>query len=263
MVMRILISCFFVFSFFIAEAQYTFFPNSGTITYESKFHIQNYLKRNVLNKSNLNVWDNVSVDYITKNGPSEIITKHTLRFFGDETVFETVKEDYPRNYSNAMSYLPMFAESKTYVNYGKNEFMKLLPFGDDELLMKDTIPYVKWKYTDEYRNIAGYDCRRANGVMQDSIYVVAFFTNQLALPAGPELIQGLPGVILGISIPELNINMFATQVQLTNEPVSAQLTKKKKVVAEDPAVIFKKLRTSVYDWYSEKDFQKVKSKILF
>ncbi len=256
MVRRLLMSLVFIGSFFIVKAQYTFFPTSGTITYERKFHLQNYLKRNFLNKTNLEVWDNLSLDYLIKNGPTEIVTKHILRFFGNETVFETVKESYPSNYSNAMYYLPVFVESKTYVNYDQNEFLKLLPFGDDELLLKDTIPKVKWKYTDEYRSIAGYDCRRANGVIQDSIYVVAFFTNQLAIPAGPELIQGLPGAILGVSIPELNINMFATQVQLTNDPISSQLTKRKKVVPENREAVVKKLKTSVWDWASDKEFKK-------
>lgn len=236
--------------------QYAYFANSGTITYESRFHLQNYMKRNYLNKSTLEVWDKFSVDNVVKNGPQEIITKHTLKFNGDETLFETVKEEYPTNYRNGMNYLPTFRESKTFVNHKSGTYLRLLPFGDDELLLKDTIPAVKWKYTDEYRNIAGYDCRRANGIIQDSIYVVAFFTNQLAIPAGPELIQGLPGTILGVSIPYLNINMFATSVQLNNDVISATLTKKKKVFPEDKELVIKKLRSSVYDWLNEADFQK-------
>ncbi|KKX50691.1 hypothetical protein L950_0209185 [Sphingobacterium sp. IITKGP-BTPF85] len=33
-----------------ASAQYAFFPSSGTVTFERKFHLHNYLKRNFLNK---------------------------------------------------------------------------------------------------------------------------------------------------------------------------------------------------------------------
>ena len=245
------------------NAQHTFFPNSGTITYERKFHLQNYLKRNFKKDSKFDVWDNMSVEYLTKSGPTEIVTKHTLKFFGEETLFETVKEEYPVNYRNAMSFIPIMPETKTYTNLAKSSMTKLLTFGDDELLWSDSIPKVKWKYTDEYRTIAGYDCRRANGVIQDSIYVVAFFTNQIAIPAGPELIQGLPGTILGVSIPELNINMFATAVQLTNDPVSATLTKKKKVVPQNKEEIRKLLRSTAYDWYDDKQFDKQMSKVFF
>lgn len=244
-------------------AQHHFFPNSGTITYERKFHLQNYLKRNYMNKKNLDIWDNMSVEYLAKNGPTEIVTKHTLKFFDSETLFETVKEEYPVNYRGAFEYLPVLHESKTYTNFAKSSFTKLLTYGDDELLLSDSIPAVKWKYTDEYRTIAGYECRRANGVIQDSIYVVAFFTNQLAIPAGPELIQGLPGVIMGISIPEFNINMFATAVQLTNDPVSATLTKKKKIVPQNKIEIEKLLKSTIGRWYDDKNFKKQLSKVYF
>lgn len=247
----------------MALAQYAYFPTSGTITFERKFHLQNYLKRTFGNKVDLDIWDKSTLESLSKNGPQELVTHHTLKFNGMETLFETVKEDYPPNYRNAMWYIPLINETKTYVNYDKGVFQKLLPFGDDELILADTIPYVKWKYTDEYRNIAGYDCRRANGLIQDSIYVVAFFTNQLEAPAGPELIQGLPGTILGVSIPSLNMNMFATKIELNNDVVSATLTKKKKVVPESKEVVIKKLKTSVYDWMDEKRMQKELSKVFF
>ena len=204
----------------------------------------------------MDVWDKFSVENVVKNGPQEILTKYTLKFSGQETLFETIKEEYPDNYRSGIAYLPTFKDSKTYTDFRIGQYQRLLPFGDDELIVKDTVPIVKWKYTDEYRNIAGYDCRRANGIIQDSIYVVAFFSNQLAIPAGPELIQGLPGVILGVSIPYLNINMFATSVQLNNDVVSSTLTKKKKVVPEEKVVVVKKLRSSVYDWLNDNEFQK-------
>ena len=246
-----------------AFAQYAYFPTSGTITFERKFHLQNFLKRTMGSKVDLDVWDRTSLEYLTKNGPQEIITHHTLQFNDMVTLFETVKEDYPSNYRSAMWYIPIKSDTKTYVNYKKGTFQKLLPFGDDELLLEDSIPRVKWKYTDEYRNIAGYDCRRANGLIQDSIYVVAFFTNQLEVPGGPELIQGLPGTILGVSIPSKNINMFASKVELNNDIISSTLTKKKKVLPESLESIMDKLKTSVYDNLNENQLKERESEIIF
>lgn len=245
------------------SAQYAFFPSSGTVTYERKFHLQNYLKRNFLNKPDLDGWDKISVEQAVKAGPVEMVTHHSLKFFDDETLFETIQEDYPANYRNVSWYSPFINDSKTFINVKDNSFLKLLPFGDEELLMKDSLPHVKWKYTDEYRNIAGYDCRRANGIIQDSIYVVAFFAGQIPVPTGPELIHGLPGLILGVSIPSMNVNIFATNVELSNTPVSSVLTKKKKVVAEPKESVIAKLKTSVYDWLSEKEFNKKLNAILF
>ncbi|MBL1411253.1 GLPGLI family protein [Sphingobacterium faecale] len=263
MIKTVLLLTFLNFVLIETHAQYAFFPNSGTITYERRFHVQNYLKRNYLNKADLETWDKMFVDEVVKNGPVELGTKHSLKFYDGETLFEIIKEDYPSNYRSALNYLPVFNDSKTYKNQKTNMFSRLIHFGGDEILLKDTIPNVKWKYTDEYRNIAGYDCRRANGLIQDSIYVVAFFTNQIAMPIGPELIQGLPGTILGLSVPSWNINMFATQVELNNQPVSSQLTKGKKVQPKSKVEIKELLRVSVYDWMDEKAFQKQWSKFLF
>lgn len=245
------------------NAQYAFFPNSGTVTYERKFHVQNYLKRNYLNKPNLDTWNQMYVDEVIKNGPVEMLTRHSLRFFDGESLFETIKEDYPSNYRIAIDYLPLLNDSKTYKNQKTNKFLKLIQIGGDEVLMEDTVPYVKWKYTDEYRNIAGYECRRANGLIQDSIYVVAFFSNQIAMSSGPELVQGLPGMILGLSIPSLNVNMFAVKVELNNETVSSQLTKSKKVHPQTKKEVKEILRRNVFDWMDDKDFEKYWSKILF
>lgn len=246
-----------------AQAQHAYFPSSGIVTYERKFHVQNFLKRNYLNKPDLDTWDKLTVDNAVKNGPTEVVTHHMLKFYDHETLFETIQEDYLPSYRSVTRYQPILADSKTYINFQQQEFLKLLPFGDDQLLLKDSLPAVKWKYTDEYRNIAGYDCRRVNGIVQDSVYVVAFFAGQIPVPGGPELIHGLPGLIMGVSIPSMNVNMFATKVEITNAPVSNVLTKKKRVVAESRAEILKKLRDTVYDYLDEKDFKKRMQSIFF
>ena len=260
--LRLLLLILFV-SIGLVHAQNAYFPSSGTVTFERKFHVQNYLKRNYLNKPDLDTWERLSVDNAVKNGPVEMLTHHTLKFYDRETLFETIQEDYPANYRNVTRYNPTVTDSKTYINFKEQEFFKLLPFGDEQLLMKDSLPAVKWKYTDEYRHIAGYDCRRANGIIQDSIYVVAFFAGQIPISGGPELIHGLPGLILGISVPSLNINMFATKVEITNTPVYNVLTKKKKAVPESKTAIIKKLKDTVYDWMEDKDFKKRMQSILF
>ncbi len=247
----------------VAHAQHAYFPSSGTVTYERKFHVQNFLKRNYLNKPDLDTWDKLTVDNAVKNGPVEVVTHHTLKFYDSETLFETVQEDYPASYRNVTRYNTILPDAKTYINFKNQEYLKLLPFGDEQLLLKDSLPAVKWKYTDEYRHIAGYDCRRVNGIIQDSIYAVAFFAGQIPIPGGPELVHGLPGLILGISIPSMNVNMFATKVEISNAPVSNVLTKKKKVVPESKAEITKKLKETVYDWLDESAFRKRLQSVFF
>ncbi len=84
----------------------------------------------------------------------------------------------------------------------------------EEFLVQDRALPIVWKYTDEKMNILGYECKRANGLYRDSIYVVAFYTNQIPVSIGPDSFNGLPGAILGLSLPHENISVFATEVLL-------------------------------------------------
>lgn len=85
-------------------------------------------------------------------------------------------------------------------------------FYERTFLVTDSIRKIKWKITEETREIAGYKCRRANGIMLDSIYVVAFYTDEIHISGGPESFNGLPGMILGVAVPHENVTWFATKV---------------------------------------------------
>ncbi|MFD2742452.1 MULTISPECIES: GLPGLI family protein [Sphingobacterium] len=100
------------------------------------------------------------------------------------------------------------------------------------------IPDIKWKLTDEEREIAGYTCRRANGLMLDSIYVVAFYSSEFDIQGGPESFSGLPGMILGVALPHQNVTWFATEI--SNDVASGEIPivppKKGKKITHDKFV---------------------------
>ncbi|WP_073078760.1 GLPGLI family protein [Chitinophaga jiangningensis] len=98
---------------------------------------------------------------------------------------------------------------------------------EQTFLIQDSLRNISWKITDERRNIAGFDCRRANAVIMDSIYVVAFFTDQIIPPGGPESFTGLPGMILGVALPHEHITWFATKVLVESIPADQLLPQKK------------------------------------
>jgi len=85
-------------------------------------------------------------------------------------------------------------------------------FYERTYLIKDTLRKIKWKITDETRTVAGYTCRRANGLVLDSIYVVAFYAENIHVPGGPESFTGLPGMILKLSLPHEHVSWLATKV---------------------------------------------------
>ena len=93
---------------------------------------------------------------------------------------------------------------------------------ENSYFIKEKIPQIQWKWTDETRDIAGFQCRRANALILDSVYVVAFYTNQITTEGGPESFTGLPGMILGIAIPQLHTTWFAKSVIVDNKNLSIQ-----------------------------------------
>lgn len=98
---------------------------------------------------------------------------------------------------------------------------------DDKYILEDSLTEITWRFTDEYRNIAGFECRRVNGATRDSLYLVAFYTDQIPVSGGPALSHGLPGMILGLAIPEMHIQYWATKVDYHNETVPSDWRDKK------------------------------------
>lgn len=103
--------------------------------------------------------------------------------------------------------------NEIYTDRSKNQRLLKRNIMGDDYLLADTIPRLDWKIVHELRNIAGYECRKAIGVIYDSVYVVAFYSDEILLRGGPEGFTGLPGMILGLAIPRYNTTWFATKVE--------------------------------------------------
>jgi GLPGLI family protein len=87
--------------------------------------------------------------------------------------------------------------------------------------VEDSTPQLEWRLTDESRVIAGFNCKKAVTKIFDSVYVFAFYTEEITVPAGPASINGLPGTILGLTIPRLFTSWIATKVTVNNVDLSA------------------------------------------
>ena len=95
-------------------------------------------------------------------------------------------------------------------------------------MLEDSIAKIDWRLTNESRVIAGFNCRKAIGKIMDSVYVFAFYTDEILIPGGPCTINGLPGMILGVTIPRMYISFIATKLTISNviedeiKPVTAK-----------------------------------------
>ncbi len=155
-------------------------------------------------------YDPAMQHFVEKNGSEIYKSTFTLSLNDNFGLYEySVKLNGP---SNRFDEMPA-DQNIVFEDFvrGKKIIKKSI-FGKTYTLSGDSIPGIKWKLTNERKEIAGYDCRRANGILFDSIYIVGFFSEKFIEQSGPENFRGLPGMILGLSIPGEHIAWFATKV---------------------------------------------------
>ncbi len=85
---------------------------------------------------------------------------------------------------------------------------------EQKYLVNDTLRKSEWKEKDEIRIIAGYKCHKAVSIICDTVYVVAFYAEDIPVSGGPEMFGGLPGMILELAVPRLHTTWVATKVEL-------------------------------------------------
>jgi GLPGLI family protein len=193
----------------LSFGQNAHFTNSGTIEFEKTVNMFALFKKDI-NKDNESYMQPAFESY-KKNQPQFKKLKSTLNFSGNRTLFTPVEDEAGNNAfwgDDAM----VKQNNTTYTDLETGNFMTHKDVFEETFLVKDTLRKIQWKITDETRVIAGYTCRRANALILDSVYVVAFYTEEIPVSGGPESFTGLPGMILGVALPHENITWFATKV---------------------------------------------------
>ena len=108
-----------------------------------------------------------------------------------------------------------------YYDYNTGKYNNQKSVFGNKLNLEDTIPKLQWRITADNRVIAGFNCRKAVAVIFDSVYVFAFYTDEIMVSGGPCSINGLPGMILGVTIPRLYTSWIATRVMLNDVNVNS------------------------------------------
>jgi GLPGLI family protein len=212
---RVLLTLIFLIPAFSLLAQNAHFTTSGTIEYNKTSNTYAIIERQI-NKENESFYRDFFEAY-KKANPQFRTLKSTLTFAGSKTLFEPIEPD---NAGNNFFNIPLVNQNNTiYTDLSTKSMANQKKVFEATFLVKDSTRNIKWKITGETRDIAGYPCRRANGIMMDSIYVVAFYTEKIHTSGGPESFTGLPGMILEVAIPHENIIWVATKV--TDTPIAA------------------------------------------
>ncbi|QIL39309.1 GLPGLI family protein [Pedobacter sp. HDW13] len=197
-------------------AQNIHFVKSGVIEFEKRSNMYALIKKKI-NKDNES-YMSPAFDQYKKNNPQFKVAKSTLSFNKDKSLYKwpTVEETVNPNWAARDPLVDL--KNTVATDFNANTSISQKAVYEDTYIVKDSLRKINWKITDETREIAGYECRRANAIIMDSIYVVAYYSNQIAVSGGPESFTGLPGMILGLALPHQNISWFATKVTEVTVP---------------------------------------------
>ncbi len=198
------------FSSLLVHAQYAAFMKSGKIRYERS--VNTFAAMNIF----LGETKQVPADQIPafmqqyrSTAPQFWKDSFDLFFDVNHSLYQPVNPDI--DFSKTFS-IPVAYKNQVYSNFESGVVTTVKQAFEKSFFVKDSLKTIKWKLTDETREIAGYQCHRANALFFDSIYVVAFYTDEILSRGGPESFNGLPGMILGLAIPHQHISIFATRV---------------------------------------------------
>ena len=230
-------------------AQNAHFITSGTIEYNKTSNVYAMIEKEVTKENE--TFYRPFIDAYKKGNPQFKTLKSTLTFSGDKTLFVPIE---PETMGNGFSNIPLANQNNTVFNdLGTRTTISQKEVFDATFLIKDTTRKIKWKITNETREVAGFTCRRANGIMMDSIYVVAFYTEKIHTSGGPESFNGLPGMILEVAVPHENIIWVATKV--TDMPVDNKaLQAPKKGKPETRQQLITTLHSLTKNWGDQAQF---------
>jgi len=195
-----------------AGAQYGHIARQGRIEYEVKI---NRLERA---RKLLSVQASAARyrDHILSLRDDRFLTRnYRLDFDPKRSAYVLLEQEEPQDFIDLLVGIPtasVFRDMETDSVFVRKQF------GDDRFPIAERAEKIKWKHTGERMDIMGCECRRANGLFMDSVYVVAFYCPDIDVPAGPSLFGGLPGMILGVSLPQEHVNIFATKMSLGQRP---------------------------------------------
>lgn len=204
-------------SFFVSQAQTQFF-GKVKVEFEKNTNVHG------LYKDMEPEW----YERIKERLPKTVISYHD--FIGDSTK-SIYKPGREVELDPKFWYRPVADKNVVFTDFKTGKTVAQKPVYEETFLMEDSVSKIKWKLTADTRMIAGYECRKAIGILSDTIGIFAFYTDEIMISGGPEGIQGLPGMILGVGIPRLHATWFATKVDVfdINMNSVAPSTKGKKV----------------------------------
>ncbi|MBS1604219.1 MAG: GLPGLI family protein [Bacteroidetes bacterium] len=99
-----------------------------------------------------------------------------------------------------------------YENHANGRLLEETTLEEKKYLISDSIRDLSWKLSEERGSVLGHDCKKATATNMRGIRLVAWYSEDIAAPVGPEKFGGLPGAILRLDADSGGIVFTATRV---------------------------------------------------
>lgn len=203
----------------------------GTITYERK----------------MNIWKRITDEQMRAMIPEFRTSKHVLYFSDSVSLYKAVPEDEtPDPFGgggNVVIRMGGADGGELYKNFATATSIQSNEVGGKNFLIVDSIKAATWKISSETKQILGFTCRKAtrklpaptatirtttstNGaITKDTsmmqpvkaleVELVAWFTENIQAPVGPDAYGQLPGAVLEVSFNDGEIVITAVDIKQT------------------------------------------------
>ncbi|HLX67160.1 MAG TPA: GLPGLI family protein [Puia sp.] len=225
------------------RAQNNIFLSQGKIEFERK--VNQFAQREAIADPGDEAWTEFAKKFMGDKFKTDYFD---LLFTRTKTLYRPGRESPDK--PNQFFLQPPAQQNVVYADLDQEKAVSQKTVFEQLFLVADTLRRIKWKITDETRPIAGFNCRRANAIIMDSIYVVAFYTDEILTSGGPESFSGLPGMILGVALPHEHVSWFATKVEAVQVPETQVVApaKGKKITNSG---LLETIQKSLKDWGKE------------
>ena len=203
----------------------------------------------------VNVWAGLSGDFadrIKQTTPQYRSTFFTFESDGKKSIYSPIPEKEPET-RRGFFMTGTATDNIVYSDFESKTSVSLKNVFEKTYLLEDSLRKAQWKITNEFREIAGFNCRRATTIIMDSVFVVAFYSDEIMIPGGPESFYGLPGMIMGLVINRLHTTWYATKVSVTNVNPAAIVPPKGKAEKTTRNKLADRLRKTFTNWGGNSD----------
>jgi len=159
-------------------------------------------------------------DAYAKTLPGEGKFEKQLIFTSESSIYKealTSEETLPTEHQKALFFVnfgkaPKPTLKQLFIDFEKKESCALMEFMTREFRVEDSLENRAWKLQAERKKIGEYVCMKATANL-DGDEIIAWFTPEIPVPAGPAEYYGLPGLVLAVERLDETI-FFATSVDL-------------------------------------------------